>query len=92
MPVLLLLLQNISNLAWSYGRLSLEHPNLFAALTSAAKTSNLEGWGNQNVTDLAWGCAATKYQVRKSALPTNLYSSCLLLGWIMSAVADSSNL
>jgi len=55
--------QNISNLAWAFGCLSISHPQLFAALAAAAKSVHLEGFGNQNMTDLAWGCAATGFKV-----------------------------
>eukprot|EP00775_Hariotina_reticulata_P002677 gene2677-2978_t len=58
-----LLPQNISNLAWAFGCLSVPHPQLFAALADAAKFVHLEGFGNQNISDLAWGCAAAGFKV-----------------------------
>jgi hypothetical protein len=57
-------LQNISNLVWAYGRLSYPHPVLFSALAAAAKAASLDGFNNQNLTDLAWGCAATDFKVK----------------------------
>jgi hypothetical protein len=70
------LLQNISNLVWAYGRLSYPHPQLFSALAAAAKGCSLDGFNNQNLTDLAWGCAATDFEV------SFVVSRCVVLvGW-----------
>lgn len=60
-------LQNISNLVWAYGRLSYPHPELFSALAAAAKAAALDGFNDQNLTDLAWGCAATDFKVGGAA-------------------------
>lgn len=49
---------------WAYGRLAYPHPALFAALAGAAKACSLDGFNNQNLTDLAWGFAATDFKVR----------------------------
>jgi hypothetical protein len=67
-PTCALCLQNISNIAWAFGKLGVHHPGLFDALASAAKGSNLEGYNNQNMTDLAWGFAQSGHKVRGAAL------------------------
>jgi hypothetical protein len=36
---------------------------MFDALAAAAKGSRLEGYNNQNITDLAWGFAQAGHQV-----------------------------
>jgi hypothetical protein len=55
--------QNVSNAAWAYGCLGVAHPALFDALSAAAKASKLEGYNNQNITDLAWGFAQVGHNV-----------------------------
>jgi len=56
-------LQNVANLALGVWLPVPPHPQLFAALSSVARAAHLEGYSNQNVTDLAWGCAATGFKV-----------------------------
>jgi hypothetical protein len=55
--------QNISNLAWAFGCLGLQHAPLFAALGAAAKGSHLEHFNHQNMTDFIWGAVAAGHQV-----------------------------
>jgi len=61
--VLCMRVQNISNAAWAFGRLGMQHPELFSALSAVSKASKLEGFNNQNITDLAWGFAEAGNQV-----------------------------
>lgn len=56
--------QNVSNAAWAFGSLGVQHPAMFDALASAAKAARLEGYNSQNITDLAWGFANAGHQVR----------------------------
>lgn len=55
--------QNVSNAAWAYGSLGVAHPAMFEALSAVAKASKLEGYNNQNITDLAWGFAQVGHNV-----------------------------
>ena len=57
------LLQNVSNTAWAFGRLGSQQPAMFNALSAAAKATKLEGYNNQNITDLAWGFVEAGNQV-----------------------------
>lgn len=44
----------------------MQHPELFSALSAVSKASKLEGFNNQNITDLAWGFAEAGNQVSVS--------------------------
>jgi hypothetical protein len=56
---------NISNLAWAYGQLGLQHPQLFPALAAAVQVPGaLDGFSGQNLTDALWGFSSAGFTVR----------------------------
>jgi hypothetical protein len=56
---------NISNLAWAYGQLGLQHPALFPAMSAAVQVPGaLDKYSGQNLTDTLWGFSSAGYTVR----------------------------